>query len=86
MALKLLLDNTSVKTLSQFARWINLSQILPITEQVNFNCVGRFWGMESALCNESVPDKNARFVVSGKQNAIYKEAAANKSMKRSTET
>ena len=34
--------------------------------------------MESALCNESVPDKNARFVVSGKQNAIYKEAAQTK--------
>lgn len=37
--------------------------------------------MESALCNESVPDKNARFVVSGKQNAIYKEAAQTKAGK-----
>ena len=35
MALKLLLDNTSVKTLSRSVRWINLSQIVPITEQLS---------------------------------------------------
>lgn len=40
--------------------------------------------MELAFGNENVADKNVRFVVSGKQNVIYEEAAANKSKELSS--
>ena len=48
-------------------RRISLSQIVSIVWHLSFNCIGHFWAMELSFGNKKVADKNARFVVSGKQ-------------------
>ena len=54
---------------------INLSQIVSIAEQLNFNCIVRIWS-----------DKFSGFAVEDKQKASYEEVAVNKNTTKSTET